>query len=384
MKLGGLTWWRSNYGSILQAYALQQQLNSYNGIEYEIICQYGKKVASASSFYEKLKRIGLRKSLKRAVWKFGLPKLRERNHRIQQFTDIHLNISDAVYNEHTIEQANAVYDGFVCGSDQIWNPDLVSTNSMYWLGFADLDKIKFSYAPSIGVNAFTEEQRKAIISNLESFTAISSREESGTKLINDALKTQKCVTVLDPTMLVNRNVWDELCAPRKYSKPYILVYMLRGTKKQRKLIESFAKRKNLPIVTMPFLDSERIELYDFVFGDFKFWDADPSDFISVIKNAEYVFTDSFHCMVFSCLYHTEFFTFPKIGKSQLNRVIGLQEMLGIKNRMITEAITIDDILHTEKISWVTVDAILEQKRDFSRRYIEKVLDWAGIENNDSM
>lgn len=44
MKLAGLTWWRNNYGSILQAYALQEELNSIPGISYEIINQYGKKL----------------------------------------------------------------------------------------------------------------------------------------------------------------------------------------------------------------------------------------------------------------------------------------------------------------------------------------------------
>lgn len=373
MKIGGLTWWRYNYGSILQAYALQSKLNEFPDVDYEIICQYGKKVASVSNLKDKLKRIGVMATAKRVIWKFGLRKLRSRNARIQKFMDENLKVSEKEYSMDTMEQANEVYDGFVCGSDQVWNPELVATDSIYWLGFAKPGKLKFSYAPSVGVNSLTDEQTKAIVNNLKDFKAISTREAGGTELINKALGEDRCVTVLDPTLMVDRKLWDKLSASPLYNQKYIFVYMLRGTKKQRKLIEEFARKKNLPIVTMPFLDSEKIELYDFSYGDIKLWDADPSDFIKAIRYAEYVFTDSFHSMVFSSLYHTDFFTFPKIGKAQLNRVTGLQDMLKIKGRMITENTEIDDIEKIEKINWDTVDEILNEKRAESRSYIENVL-----------
>lgn len=373
MKLGGLTWWRYNYGSILQAYALQNELNNYENIDYEIICQYGKKVVSVNNLKDKVKRLGYKTTLKRMFWKFGLKKLRSRNSKIQRFLDEYLIVSDKEYNVENISTANDVYDGFVCGSDQIWNPELVRVGSIYWLNFTNPGKIKISYAPSIGVNTLTNVQAEAIRSNLKDFNAISTREESGTKLINETLGSNKCITVLDPTLMVGREIWDDLSDEPLYKEPYIFVYMLRGTKKQRKLIEKFAERKSLKIVTMPFLDTERIELYDFTYGDIKLWDADPIEFIKAIRYAEYIFTDSFHSMVFSCLYHTEFFTFPKIGKAQLNRVTELQEMCQIQNRMISENTTIQEIVSIKTINWDIVDVILNEKRVASKKYLDDAL-----------
>lgn len=373
MKLGGLTWWRNNYGSILQAYALQSELNNIKGVDYEIICQYGKKIASLTNLIDKWKRIGGKKTLNRFFWKFGFRKLRNRNARIQEFVDTMLLISEKQYNERTINEANQIYDGFVCGSDQIWNPELVKVNSMYWLHFAESGKKKIAYAPSIGVNTFDKEQRQVIARNLNDFTAISCREQSGTDLINRVLDNQRCKTVLDPTLLIDRGAWDDICSPRLYDEAYILVYILRGTKNQRKLVEKFAKQKELKIVTMPFLDSESIELYDFTFGDIKLWDADPADFISVIRYAEYVFTDSYHCMVFSCLYHRNFFIFPKIGKAQINRLTGLQELFEIPSRMITEDTTVNTIDAMGDIDWTVVDKILDEKRMESREYLRQAL-----------
>lgn len=372
LKLGGLTWWRYNYGSILQAYALQEKLNSYKNVDYEIICQYGKKVVSASNLFDKLKRYGVYVTFKKIVWKFSLKKLRNRNRKIQVFMDQYLHVSLREFKEDDMKEANQFYDGFVCGSDQIWNPELVSLDSVYWLGFAEKNKLKIAYAPSLGVDNVGIEQAKNIAHNLNDFNAISTREESGTKLINSILGEEKCKTVLDPTMLVERKLWDVLSEKKLFEDDYIFVYMLRGTKKQRKLIESFAQKIGLKIVTMPFLDSERIELYDFKFGDYKLWDADPTEFISAIRYAKYVITDSFHSTVFSCLYHRTFYVFPKIGKAQVSRLTGLQKMFEIPSRMITENMNVEDLLKMSSIDWKKVDTILKEKRCKSVRYLDDI------------
>lgn len=376
MKIGTITWWRYNYGSILQAYALQQKLKELGYEDYEIICQYGKKIVSISNLREKLKRVGLKETTRRIIWKYGLRKLRKRNSKIQNFVDTHLKVSEKEYNEDNIKEANNDYDTFICGSDQIWNPKLTEINSMYWLTFANEDKLKISYAPSIGVNEFTDIQEKEVKDVLKSFKAISSRESTGTDLINKTLGEEKCQTVLDPTLLVEKKVWDNLLKEEvnnKKTEPYIFVYMLRGTKKQRKFIENFAKSKKLKIITMPFLDNEKINLYDFKFGDEKCWDGSPIEFINLIKNAEYVFTDSFHSMIFSCIYHTEFFTFPKIGKAQLNRIYAFQKLIGAEERMITEDIDIQTFAKIEKIDWKKVDSTFSQRRKESEKYLKDAL-----------
>lgn len=373
IKLGGLTWWRYNYGSILQAFALQEKLNSYSHIDYEIICQYGKKVTSKSNLIDKLKRYGVFVTLKKIIWKFGLKKLRDRNRRIQFFMDSYLKVSKQEFKEDDMSVANKYYDGFICGSDQIWNPKLVPVNSVYWLNFAEKDKLKIAYAPSIGVDELTNIEKEIIKKNLRDFTAVSSREERGTELINGLFDTPKCVTVLDPTMLVGRELWDSISNKRLCDKKYVFAYILRGNKEQRKVVEQFARAKGLFLVTMPFLDAEKIEIYDFTYGDVRIWDADPADFVSAIRYADYVFTDSFHSMVFSCLYHTEFFVFPKIGKAQLNRLTSLQSMFEIRGRMLSNNVDLNELICAEAINWNRVDEILNEKREVSNRYLDDAL-----------
>jgi hypothetical protein len=373
LKIAGLTWWRNNYGSILQAYALQTVMNEFDKIDYEIINQYSEKVASVDNFFIKIRTLGIKKTVHRIVWKFGTKKLRDRNLALQKFVDERLRTSEKRYNEESIVTANKYYDGFICGSDQIWHPELAALNSIYWLTFANPGKLKIAYAPSIGVDQVSEEQKRMIKNNLATFHAVSCREESGRKLLCSIMGTDDCEAVLDPTLLADRTVWDNICSPRRFEEKYVFVYLLRGTKEQRQFVEKFAHEKHLKIVTMPFLDYEHVNQYDKKFGDIKYWDASPSDFISVIRHAEVVFTDSFHCMIFSCLYHRNFYLFPKIGKHQMNRLTDLQNMFHISDRMIRNSATLEDLDRMDTIDWSVVDNLIMEKRVKSKNYLEKAL-----------
>lgn len=371
MKIAGLTWWRNNYGSVLQAYALQEILRNDYNIDYEILCQFEKNSGSIKNIVRSLKNIGLKKTINKLIWKFSFSKIRERNRAIQNFINNKLIISKANYNINTIESANDVYDGFICGSDQIWNPNLPGATSIYRLTFAQKDKLKIAYAPSIGVTEMSSELKEKYKADLSSFNALSCREEQGTRFLNSFLEKPNCQTVLDPTLLIDRKVWDQLSEFRICNEKYVFAYILRGTKKQRKIIEDYAKKNGLKLVTIPFLDSEKIEMYDFTFGDIKVWKASPIDFISLIRHSEVVFTDSFHCMVFSCLYHKLFYGFQKIGKSQNTRLYELQKMFHINNRIITSDTSLESIPNS--IDWNLVDKILTNMKETSKKYLNNAL-----------
>ena len=369
MRLGGITWWRNNYGSILQAFALQKYLENDLNQEYVIINQYSKKMASTSNLVKKLKECGIKTTFKRLVGRFGLPKLRKRVQSLQEFVDANLLTTDMVYSEENIADANKEFDGFICGSDQIWNPANTSLDSMYWLGFVDKNKLKIAYAPSIGIENAENNVRAKIKSNLCDFDAISSREESGSRLINSIMGDTVCTTVADPTFLVDKILWDDLSDYRVCKNKYIFAYILKGTKQERKTIEKFAKSQGLSVLTIPFLDGEHLVPYDIKFGDVKLWDASPSDFISAIRNAECVFTDSFHCMVFSCFYHKKFYVFQKKGKLQMSRILGLQDLLLTGNRVVSSDCATEVIGNMPEINWKLTEERIQKYRNSSREYL---------------
>lgn len=366
MKIGIITWWRNNYGSILQAYALQQALNEMGYPDCEIISQYDKNPANVKNIFKKIGSIGFGNTIKRGFWKFCFPKMKKRTYAMMKFIREHLNVSDTSYTEQTIQNAGSAYDCYICGSDQIWNPTLTKLNSMYWLTFVNEKKRKIAYAPSIGVKELTHGQRTTIQENLCSFKAVSCRELSGTKLLNDVLGANRCKKVVDPTLLVERKVWDHLSSAKAGKEKYVFVYFLRCSKKQRQIVEQFAHRKHLKIVTMPMLEPEYVEKYDMFFGDHKVWEASPADFITYIRNAEYVFTDSFHASIFSIIYHRTFFVFPKKGKAQMERLFSLLQENGIGNRIVN---SIEDLSAKPAIDWDDVEQKIESNRKESKAFL---------------
>lgn len=373
MKIAGITWWRGNYGSILQAYALQELISIYTDVDYEILDQYGE-IVSSRKLLEKIRRLGVKRTLKRIRWKFGSKGLQERNAALQKFISENLHLSEKEYNAQNISASVSSYDGFICGSDQIWNPSLVSFDDIYWLGFVPNNKMKIAYAPSIGISQSDSLMKTKIKSILSGFKSISCREQTGTDLINHIIGSSVCKTVLDPTLVLPIEKWNSILPDSKInpSIKYVFAYILRGDKAQRKLVEHYAKEYNYKIVTFPYLDSDYIEKYDKIFGDIKIYGASPADFIRLISNAEYVFTDSFHCTVFSILYHRPFCIFPKAGKTQNTRLLDIQKRLGVTDRMIKKT-ELSCIRELEPIDWVSVDAQLENLREESISYLKTSL-----------
>ena len=361
-KIGVLTFhWAANYGAVLQAYALLKHLND-KGYDAEDVDYRPSTVIRKLKFFDLyLKRFS---NIKRRL-------------KIKTFPPKYLKLSKNKYRCFAdLRKTNGTYDALICGSDQIWNPDLVPTDSMYWLPFVEKGKNKIAYAPSFGASTVTEKQKEQIKANLSTFKAVSCRENSGARTINQIIGEKKCEAVLDPTMLIERDYWDTISEDKIYDEKYIFAYMLRGTAAQRKYIEKIARERNLKIVSIPFLDYEKIDPYDLKFGDYKLWDANPAEFISAIRHAEYVFCDSFHCIVFSILYHRPFFVFPKVGadgkvkKSQISRMTDLLELAEIKNRILLDNEEAD--LDAE-IDWNNSDKRIQKARCDSERYLEQAL-----------
>ena len=151
---------------------------------------------------------------------------------------------------------------------------------------------------------------------LEGYQAISVREKSSVQLLNP-LTSMEVQWVLDPTLLLSRNDWDRVCSERLIDEKYLFCYFLGANKKARSLAQKMAKQKNLKLVTIAYA-SGVIQLIDKKFGDERLFDVSPQQFISLIKNAEYVFTDSFHAVVFSFLYQKQYFVFNRSQKCEMS------------------------------------------------------------------
>ncbi|KML25017.1 polysaccharide pyruvyl transferase family protein, partial [Rossellomorea marisflavi] len=269
-----------------------------------------------------------------------------------------------------LKQVSEGFDCFVCGSDQVWNP--YWCNSTHFLSFVPNDVAKVSYAASIGVNSLTDEQKKVYKPLINNFDLVSVRETRGKEILNTFIDTNVEV-VLDPTMLLTSNDWNQILPEKKIKEKYIFTYFLGEDVKLRKYAESLAKQNGYKIVNIPFLYGE-FRKADVSFGDIKFSHAGPEDFVSLIKNAEIILTDSFHACVFSIIFRKVFYAFDRklYGKSMSSRITGLLNSVGIVDHVINTDYPVEKI-SSSNINYNNVEATLNTLRNSSLDFIYRTV-----------
>lgn len=268
------------------------------------------------------------------------------------------------------------YNLVVTGSDQVWHPIINKTHLWFFtLNFASKDTKRIAYAPSLGVDELSKEQGETFRNLLQNMDFISLREDSGVKAIQP-LVDKPVSLVLDPTLLVGRSLWDKVIDENKVlqDEDYCLCYLLGTNQKHREICEIVAKKLNLKILN--FAHFKAYNKGDESLSGEKLYDVSPTEFIGLIKNAKFVVTDSFHCSVFSMMYHVPFMTLLRFQKSDSlstnTRIYSMLQQFGLGNRILDNEEKIDELLQAP-IDFNDVEKILGQKREQSNTYLDKAL-----------
>lgn len=363
-KIAQITWINYyNFGTFLQAYALQKALKKLG---------YNTEIIDDRKFNYLLKKesdtilIKIKSTIKKVIgWK-----KRDTRRKIlyQKFADKYLTIDSS--NESLNDVANK-YNVYVCGSDQIWSPILSSHSDGYFFAsFAKKDSIKISYASSFGSETYNSDYKDLVSPWLKSFKHLSCREQSGVRILTEITAREDVVEVVDPTLLLNTEEWQQLydksdCVDT--TKPYMLCYFLTFNKDYIDKCKEYAKERNLQLISFNNLDIIN-RFYD------KLIEAGPSQFLAAIANCSYFATDSFHGTIFALQFKRQFVTFKRFKendtKNQNSRVINLLEKIGLGNRFIgnTSISTLPTITDWEKI-----DDIIKSFRSESFSFLKQAL-----------
>lgn len=248
-----------------------------------------------------------------------------------------------------------------CGSDYYtlnWVPDNVN---------------KVSLATSFGISEIPNRYHKDYKKFLTRLDKISVREQSGVK-IAEKFTGKKVDLICDPTMLLTKEDWMEIQPKERIIKDkYILCYFLGKNIKHRKFAERLKAKTGYKIVSLNHAD-EYVKYSD-VFADEVPYDIGPGEWINLIRNAEYVCTDSFHGTVFSLINNVQFFTFERYENtskkiSTNSRIYNLLDLFGVSNRLLQGDEEIENVLKN-KMDFEMVNSILEKQRHIGNEYIEK-------------
>lgn len=324
-----------NYGTVLQAYALQYQLAKL-GVKSEYIRYEDYQSHFKGAIVRTLKRI-IRSCVKKDVNSidefdfFSTKPFYSIRKGYNHFVCRRIKKSPLRYTDKELSKLKR-YDGFVVGSDQTWSQARCESSNRYFLLEMPLDSKKYSYAPSIGSILNENDYLKKLSSNIQNFKMISCREKCNCALLSKA--TGKEVHhVVDPTLLLQPKDWDKIAPPCILPrKKYILCYILGEKAVISDFAQDLGRITSLPvyyIVTRPLYLSKEQKLF-----------PTPEDFISLIRDAAYVVTDSFHGTIFSINYGVSFYSFSKregdINSVDNARIIEILTQLGLEDRFVSD------------------------------------------------
>lgn len=373
-------YFKHNYGSMLQAYATQQILDNL-GIENETInideninFSKGKKkyymtqITNFTFIKSKLGMIKLKidKKLKKNLGK----NITLRDKKYKEFeTKFRLTTPYTTYRELTEKCKD--YSSVLVGSDQLWLPVNVVAD-YYTLNWVPDDVNKISYATSFGVSTVPEKYKEKYKEFLDRINYLSVREESGYKLVKE-LSSNEPTLVCDPTLLLTKDEWMKIQEEQPIIKEkYILCYFLGSNIEHRKFAERLKEKTGCKIVSLNHAD-EYVKYSD-IFADETPYNIGPAEWINLIRNAEYVCTDSFHGTVFSLLNNKKFFTFRRYNNSSKvstnSRIDSLLNIVDLHDRLVNGDEEILDCIE-KQIDYVQVNKKIDKFRNESKEFLKK-------------
>lgn len=340
MRIGIITMYygSTNYGGLLQAYALEEVLREL-GYDCEQISyqRSSGKIINAKKvkklIFDKKAVLIIKKIIivvrRYMIYFFTKKRLQERNELCHRFRS--LIPHSKVYTEENIKECIDDYDVFICGSDQIWNPFWWTDG--YLLGFVPKGKKKIAYAPSIARQQLSLDELNYLVQKIKDFNALSLRESTLIPILQKSVG-RDIFHAIDPTLLLGREKYVGLIGEPIVKERYILVYLLGNNSHYKHIIRKFAEREKMKLVYIPYVGE--FGILDACYGKQKIYSAGPIEFLNLINNAGYVITDSFHCTVFSIIFEKKFYNLKrdsdKKASSMNDRLEVLLKSFGIDSR----------------------------------------------------
>lgn len=353
---------KANYGGILQAYALQNTLNKLGHASTIIEQQYIQEINYLRIFFELPKRLFTKYILKKRKYIFSERANNIKQIEIRKYTNSFISeyiINKFITNYNQIDLTQ--FDAFIVGSDQVWRPlyNWGEIEKMFLSFIPKEKKIKrISYAASFGNNEweFTDEQTETCKELLSRFDAVSVREIDGIELCRKYLKREDAVWVLDPTLLLDRNDYENLCKNVPCLEENTLcAYILDLNNDIVLKLKTIADKKRLKLKIVSADNNCTLSV---------------PEWVAMFRDAKCIITDSFHGTVFSIIFNKEFYSITNIERGG-SRFTSLLSLFGLINRLNNSINEISS--NNTKINWALVNQKLHQLRKYSIKFLTSTL-----------
>ena len=362
MKIGILTFqWASNknFGASLQSFACKNLIDKV----------LNEKIIEIINF------IPVREKIKRKILDYFTAK------DFKNYNNKFLNLTEEIFEKKDLKNLNERFDTFVVGSDQVWRTIWLKEKSLhYFFDFVNDDKKKIAYAASFGVDYWEGDEKltEEIKPLIKKFDHISVREESGIDICKNTFGIDNAVCVLDPTLMISREdyqpILDDWQDKSHLKKKYIAHMLLDDTVELKKESQNIADYLKSDINYIKGKEIKILKKELKLFGRKLLKYNKVSQWLTYLKDAELVITDSFHCTVFSLIFHKKFVVVanPVRGIARLETLLS---KVGLEDRFFTD---IKDVMKSgildKEIDYNEVDKKLEVHRKYSMDFLKKALE----------
>lgn len=349
MKIGILTATRTdNNGTDLQALAMLNMFRRLGAGDVELI-DYVCQGLESSRYL--LKPLSLRKILYYPI-KLCL------HYKHVRFRDLYFKKSSTKFDQETL--ATAQYEKIVVGSDQIWNLIITDNDLSFFLPFERKGLRKYSYAASIGRDDIHSWESKFLLSEkLNDFQTVSVREDSAVKTLSEIGITAR--HDLDPILMGSVDDWKGFIK-RTRNEKYMVIYFMDSHSSAWSKAKELAKIKGWDVINInPVLRSYG--------GVSTLRCVGVDEWLSLIANAEMIFTSSYHCLSFAILFNKSFCLVPEDNSVQNNaRMIDLVNRVGLQKCIYNQSYDYSQI-----IDWGSVNTVVGELRRKSEEYVRLII-----------
>ena len=352
-----------NVGASLQAYAL---LTYLKGLDHEVeIIDYQPGYLSDRHNISYVPNEKYRNNivLKYAYLLCKIPvRLKElpKKNIFDKFHDENYTLTDKTYrNNEELKLNPPIADIYFAGSDQIWNTIFENgKDPAFYLDFAPKESIKASYAASFATEKVDDKYKSKVYKWIENLDYISVREKTGLDILEDMnIKRGQCV--VDPVFLLDKSFWDSKCKDENYNEDYLLVYDFENSSRIEEISKYIAKKNNLKIWTV----------FKSKYADKQLKNVGPLEFITYIKNAKCILSNSFHGTAFSIIFNKEFYVIKR-NEDINTRMQDLLDSINASERLIFNK---EDLIKCKPLDYGYINNILEKNIQKSKDYIDFVI-----------
>ncbi len=354
----------TNYGSALQSYALHKSINKLGQDKWEsILVDYCPDSMADKDPLNPFKNMWDKDEESYRMCEMSMPAIRENYKKFNNFYDTYLKKSKKKYTSSNfndiLEDENL--NGFVCGSDTIFCPDEFGFDDGFYANY-DCMKNSYSvaYAASFGDPNFTDEMYPVLNERLKNFKAFGLRENLMIPYVKEHTDVP-VERVIDPTLLLTYEDYDELASERLVSEKYLLVYSRRYNPAMEAYAEKMAEENGWKIVEISLRACNADK------GHIMFYHAGVEEFLSLVKHAEFVVTNSFHGIILSTQFKREYVIF---SREQCNtKIQEVLDLFGVPDRIM---VTGKESL-PEKIDYKRVHERIAEARKKSLEFLKEEL-----------